>query len=116
MAVLFCMPKLILRLLIQPALGRRIESDGKPNSHFRADTSISIKNGTQSLSTNAKSLSRSSHRKSKRLETKLPYNFTRVRRVVHQHHNTSMIVFVIYHLGITVIKSESHTPISTYRD
>ena len=41
---LFCMPKIVLHLLVEPTLGGRPKSNGKANSHFRANTGTAIQN------------------------------------------------------------------------
>ena len=44
-AMLFGMPEIILRLLIQPAFCRGIKSDRKPDSHFGTDIGLAVQHG-----------------------------------------------------------------------
>ena len=77
------MPEFILRLLIQPAFCRSIESNGKPDCHFGTYSGLAIQHCTQCFAANAQCFCRRGDRKTKGLNTKLSQYFTRMRRVVH---------------------------------
>ena len=51
-----------------------------------------------------------------RLQTQFPEHFARVRRVVHLHQSTSVIVLIIHALSILAGETERHSPIATHFD
>ena len=111
--MLFRLPKIVLRLLIQPAFGRRIKSDRQPNCHFGADTRFTVDDARKRLSTDSKRLCRISYRDPQRIKTKLFDDFARMRRIVHQHDFASVVIFVIDNLGMNTFELECNAPVAT---
>lgn len=85
LTMLLGMPELILRLLIQPTVRRGIKRNRKPNSHFRADTSLTIQYGAQGFTAHSQCVCSGRHRETKGLQTMLSQYFTSMGGIVHQH-------------------------------
>ena len=85
--MLLCVPKIILRLLIDPTFRRGVKGDGKAHSHFRADTGTAIQYGGERLATYAQPLGCFRHAKFQRLKTKRFDDFAGMGRIVHTHEN-----------------------------
>ena len=79
------MPKVELRLLIEPALGGGIERNRQSDSHLRADARAAIQNRGQGLATHSQGLCRIGDAKPQGLEAQRPKNLAGVRRIVHAH-------------------------------
>jgi len=77
---------------------------------------MTVKNSTQGLSADPKSLGCSSHRQLQGFKAQLSNYFTGMGRIMHQHGYTSMIVFVINRLGIFTIKTKCDAPIAAHCD
>src|SRR5699024_8860172 len=93
--MLLGLPKLILRLLGEPALRRCVERNGKAQRHFRTNASLAIENGAQSLAAGAECLRSVRDGKTERLQAQLPQYFAGVGWIVHAHNETSVIVLVV---------------------
>lgn len=115
LGVLFCLPKIEMHLLVQPALRTRIECLGESNGHFRTDTCTTIQYRRQSLAANAKSASGIGDRDAQRLKAQIAKNFSGVGWIVHSHVLSPLvIIFVINDFGIFAIKSECDAPVSAH--
>ncbi len=111
--LLFGMPQIVLRLLVEPALRRSIKRDRKPNSHLRADPGSSIEDGRQRFSTYTQAVRRFGYGNAERFQAQLSDDLARVRGIMHQHFFTSVIVLIVDYLGITFIKPKCDTPVAT---
>lgn len=114
--MLFGLPELVLRLLGKPALGGRIERNGKTNGHFRTDTSLAVENGAQSLAAGAERSRSVRDRNAKRLQAQLSQYFAGVGWMVHAHDETSVIVLIVDNLGVSAHEPERYSPVATDRD
>src|SRR5699024_1663525 len=114
--MLLGLPKLILRLLGEPALRRCVERNGKAQRHFRTNASLAIENGAQSLAAGAECLRSVRDGKTERLQAQLPQYFAGVGWIVHAHNETSVIVLVVNDLSVSAFEPERYTPIAADRD
>ena len=105
------MPKVVLDLLVHPTLGGRAERQRPPDGHLRADPGAAIQNALEGLPTHPRRLGRLRDRHFKGFQAQFPEYVSCVRRVVHLHGATSVVVFVVDALGIFAGKTERDAPI-----
>ena len=103
MPMLFDLPEIILRLLIQPAFRRRVKSNRQTHRHFGADPGFLVDQTRQRFPTDAQRFRGLGDGYAERDEAKLLDDRARMRRIVHEHDETSMVIFVIDNVGMLLV-------------
>ena len=85
LATPFRMPKIILRLLIEPAFSGRSKRNGKTNGHLGTDTGPAVQNGGERLAANAKGLRGLRDAHAQGFKAKGFDDLARMRGVMHTH-------------------------------
>jgi hypothetical protein len=84
-SVPFCLPQVVLKLLIEPALGTGIERNGEPDGHFRADARATIKYTGKRFAAYSQRSRSLGDGQIQRFQAQSLKNLTRVRRIMHFH-------------------------------
>src|SRR3990172_4644146 len=83
-------PEIVLRLLVEPALGGRPKGNRKTDRHLWADPGPAIQNGGQGLTADSKRFCSLRDGDAKWLQTKALDDLARMGRVVHTHRRYSL--------------------------
>jgi hypothetical protein len=75
-------PKVVLRLLVEPTLGRGAKGNGKTDRHLRANPGTAIQNGRKGLTAYSQSFCGVRNRNAEWLKAKSLDDLSRMRRVV----------------------------------
>jgi hypothetical protein len=81
------LPEIVLNLLVEPALRRRVERDRQPHGHLRADSRATVQDRRQRLPAHPERPGDFGDREPPRPQAQLPQNLSGVRRIVHLHHD-----------------------------
>jgi hypothetical protein len=87
--VSFGVPEVVLKLLIEPALGAGVESDGETDRHLRADTRAAAQNAGQSFAAHAQRPRDFRYGHVQGLQAKRLEHLTGLWRIMHFHNGLS---------------------------
>ena len=82
-------PKVVLRLLVEPTLCGGAKGNGKTDRHLRADSSTAIQNGRKGLAAYSQSFCGLRNGDAEWLKAKSLNDLSRMRWIVHTHRYSS---------------------------
>ena len=86
---LLSVPKVVLRLLVEPTFGGGAKGNGKTDRHLRANPGTAIQNGRKSLTAYSQSFCGVRNGNAEWLKAKDLDDLSRMRRVMHTHRDSS---------------------------
>jgi hypothetical protein len=85
----FCVPQIILKLLVEPTLRTGIEGDGETDGHLWADARTPIKDAGKRFTTDSERSCDLRDGQVQGIQAQSLEYFTRMRRIVHFHNDLS---------------------------
>src|SRR5437879_3533886 len=89
LSTLLNVPEIVLGLLVEPALGGRVEGHGESNCHFRADPGAAIQDRGERLPADPQSFRSLRNGDAERLEAQSLDDLSRMGWIVHAHRDSS---------------------------
>lgn len=113
--MLLGLPQLIVELLSQPAFGRGIKGNRQPYGHFRADNGLAVEYGAQRFAADVQCFGGSRYGKAEGLQAQLAQDFAGMGGLCINMCGTSVVIFIVYDLGITCFKAKGYSPVAVDR-